>query len=1528
MSPARVPTLPIPAPSARRLRTMSTSHDANQRPLTPNRRAPRGAVAALALAALATAQQPPPRTVEPPIEFSTGQDDNLFSVVRSQEQIHAYEQGLAEIAAGDVRAGVERLHRVLLADAAGVMPVAPGRFLGLRLAVTLALANLSPAAKAAYEELVEREGGVAADLTQLDDTALRQLADRFPAASIGLRARLRLGDLALVGGDARAACGHFRQALDGAAIGSDDERRAADRMYCAGVLLDPIAAAAERAIGALPAVGDDALGALPAAAAAQRPWPGVAGAGSGRAAMPEPPRRIDSRWSAEIVAPGFDTREISQFAMQAIGDLDAVFVNTGHQVVAFDPLRKEALWATIAPMRAAEDEPAAAEPGFGRRRRRSSDDGVNEDSTLAAALGDDVVVAALQVPEKSMNVDFQGGFRVMSKIPMRRLHAFARSTGKALWTHYDELDGPRTRRFRGHDACGAPLVADGVVYAPVHDRAGAIAFSIAAYDLRTGELRWRRLVCSGQQDVNMFGNARAEFAASPLALRDGVLYGASNLGVAYAVEAATGRLRWLSSYDVVRMPRVSFNQQQERPVFFANNAPAVTAGVVCMTPLDSQFVLGLDAENGKPLWRVPAQATVAGVDHRVVWIAGAWPDEFVLAGAGAVAVTARSGGSAARGPQLRAIVDPSELDERGSGALPPRPALCPDGIWFARGDGLRGFDRQGKAVQGSPVGLGRYAPGNLLSVGGLVVSLRQGAIDFAYDANALRGRVEAAAKADPNDPGLLLRLASLRRALLPADADADQRAAVQQAYQDGLDAAVRRGLPTNHPVRQALQRELFAQALAGAQAAAKAGLPTALATTIVARDLAPDDEQWALVHAAVLDAVRRDAARFVAELDRLLARMPDGVFPRVAFPLPRDRSYATGDATPVRAFVAWQKAAVAAEPAAAVAGWQELLEAHGDAPLVGGLAADVARKAIDDLLRANGRGCYAAVEARATAAATAAGDDREALAACVARFPNSAAAGAARVRLLDAAVKAGDLAIAAEVLAGATAQGEPAPGILRRVQVAATARGNHAIAAAMAARLQRHADQASDWPDDGTRPYGEVAKAAPPPPAAAAVAPPAQDLALLRPPPGADFLLLSPTLVAEGFTVPADVPLYCRAENELLAIDARATGEPKPVRFALPISYVEHVLLCGATLVVPDMDAVAGFDCRTGARLWQLANPQRRLLESLGVQQGVLLVTALPRSGDGEGELLGVEPLTGAVLFRRAVAAGELKPKAIAGGVLCMALGRDGGAVVRRLDPISGAVTTTWTIAAAALKQHVQLDVDSLSTRFYPQSLLVHDDLLLLPVDRSLSGDAARVVAVAADGRIAWRWQGPPASQLQMAALRGDTLLLLSATDTGAAQALALDAQSGAVRRTTDAGFDATPRNWERGWLDAPAPALLAIESWADADRTERQLLVVGVADDQPTFALPLGREDGDLVDGPVFGPDFVAFATRPARGNGGCRLWAVSLADRAGMLANGRRQRSLPAAGNVDAMLRVGDAIAVSGARGVLLLGSERGPR
>lgn len=161
----------------------------------------------------------------------------------------------------------------------------------------------------------------------------------------------------------------------------------------------------------------------------------------------------------------------------------------------------------------------------------------------------------------------------------------------------------------------------------------------------------------------------------------------------------------------------------------------------------------------------------------------------------------------------------------------------------------------------------------------------------------------------------------------------------------------------------------------------------------------------------------------------------------------------------------------------------------------------------------------------------------------------------------------------------------------------------------------------------------------------------------------------------------------------------------------------------------------------------------------------------------------------------------------------------------------------------------------------------------------------------------------------------------------GACRVLLLDPDTGAERRAVPVGFDATPRNWQRSWLDEPAPERLLLDSFADADRTERQVVSVECRTAGSAFALPLTREDGELIGAPVHGADFLAFATRPARG-GGCRLWCVSLQDRSGMLPNGRRYRTVAGAGNVDAMAALGRHIAVAGSRGVVLFAADRGPR
>ena len=63
------------------------------------------AIAALAgITAPVSAQEPLPREIPRPVDFVTGQDDNLFSLRRSQEDIHEWELALAEIDAGKLPA--------------------------------------------------------------------------------------------------------------------------------------------------------------------------------------------------------------------------------------------------------------------------------------------------------------------------------------------------------------------------------------------------------------------------------------------------------------------------------------------------------------------------------------------------------------------------------------------------------------------------------------------------------------------------------------------------------------------------------------------------------------------------------------------------------------------------------------------------------------------------------------------------------------------------------------------------------------------------------------------------------------------------------------------------------------------------------------------------------------------------------------------------------------------------------------------------------------------------------------------------------------------------------------------------------------------------------------------------------------------------------------------------------------------------------------------------------------------------------
>jgi|GEM_PF-4190776 len=1480
----------------------------------------RTSVATLLLLAATPSQWRPVRTVPKPIDFATSQNDNLFSLIRSQDDIHALETALEDLKQARHDAAVRRLHELLRVDPVGVVPVAPGRYLGVRSAVVSVLANMSATAKALYEDFAAREAGLlmTQPLDELSPTRLEQLADRFPTTNRGFDARLLIGDRALERGDGLSASANYRAALDASAIDSPDERRAIDRIEVARVLIDPRTTRADAKAGFL---SEAALDVMPAV---EEPAPGqiaINGARSGRTPMDEPIGEPRKFWSEEIRAPGFERRAKGELAMFPVGDLNTVFVATGREVVALDPLDRSVRWVSLSPLRDfgadhwdREDELDGARS---RRRFRSSPgDTINQDMVLAAAVNEDVVVSALQVPDTGANVDFQGGYRIISKIPQRRLFAFSRQTGKVVWQHWDEIDGPRTRRFRGQDSCGPPIIAGDTVYAPIYDRSGAIAFSIGAYDLNSGRLKWRRLVCSSQQDVNMFGNARMEYAASPITLHRGVIYGATNLGVAFAVDALSGRIRWITSYDVVRMPRAMLHGQAERQVYFSNNAPVVIDGVVGLTPLDSQFVMGIDAESGAINWSLPYDARIGDVENRVQWLCGAIGGEFILAGAGVVGVKARPDAGFDGRAAARQIIRPDQIRDPRRSRMQARPAVTAAHIYVPTAERVLAFDRTGAPHLTRPsVSLNGYQPGNLMLVDGALCSLRNRAFELMLDASALLERSTARVRAAPDDPAELLQLAILQRSLLGPEASLTQAAGVQELFERGLQACLERGLPPHHPTRAALQRELFLQALQVAQAAAKAEASSVVELLARARDLAPTEARWIEVQTQLLVLCHEDRERFLRELDALLERSPAGVMPP---PLMMR----------VPAFVMWQRAERGDKsPAVTAQLWQQLLDAYGNEPIAAETAGAVAERALTELIKTHGREVYAAIEGRAAAALKDADGDLAALRDLTRAYPNSLAAERASMTLLDQAVNNGDLGAACTVLARARRNDQVTPGVLRRVQVAALARENRPLAQAMAERLERDGETRSDWRDDEGMSFAAASRAAMSATSAATAKGvptlPSSELAKIAPRTRQEYIRMLPTRVADGFSRPADAPIYVVAGSDLTAFDI-SSGAGQEL-FSESVEFLEHCILCGTTLIVPDMERLFAVDYRTGSLRWELAFEQPRLIESLGVTNGILHISAQPAIPDGNSELIGVEPLTGTTMFQRSLDSQHLKPKPGDGELLLMSITSEVTAI-DRLDPITGAAIARIDCAAVTQPGLLTLRADSLATRLYPQGICADEQRIYLPIDsRNQANPRPQVIALGNDGAVAWRWLGTSGMSLMMAQRCGDRFVVAENSDQQSCRLVLLNAADGSEVRAVDIGYEAAILNWESSWLHNPAPATIAVGSEADLQQHQRQLICIAV-DDGPSFAVPLRPTDGNIEREPLFGDGFVTFGCRPRSAGSPFRLYAIDLTTRRGAFEGNSQARPIRSNGIPHGMAGIGSYTVLATTQGLIVLGTAKG--
>lgn len=204
------------------------------------------------------------------------------------------------------------------------------------------------------------------------------------------------------------------------------------------------------------------------------------------------------------------------------------------------------------------------------------------------------------------------------------LAAYDVSTGRLRWR--------RAANDRNDDSVaagflGAPVERDGVLFVPVTNRGEIWVYALHATD---GNTLWKRFVC-GEPPAGC-----SPWTRISLAVDQGDVYIATGAGVVAALEAKTGRIHWAVRYDRTGIRDVPVNRSAPTAVA-GRSLPGFECDLVIaagrrliVTPSDAKSLFALDRPTGRLLWnapRTPFRETPApdyclGVLGDLVYVAG------------------------------------------------------------------------------------------------------------------------------------------------------------------------------------------------------------------------------------------------------------------------------------------------------------------------------------------------------------------------------------------------------------------------------------------------------------------------------------------------------------------------------------------------------------------------------------------------------------------------------------------------------------------------------------------------------------------------------------------------------------------------------------------------------------------------------------------------------------------------------------------------------------------------------------------
>ena len=1169
--------------------------------------------------------------------------DRPYMLARDPDLENLARKAFALLREGQTLAGAALLERVIAQDPReAVSSVDLDRGVGLLEEIRRQVRALPAKTRAALEKV---QGSRAEPLLRRgaalgDKALLEEVVRRFPGTSFEVRASWILGATALEAGRAWEGASWFRRCLE---VAPSDGAAALGLGLCRVLQGYPP--------GSLPGLVRASLGGsifdrrqllshlsqAPPLLRDPKPWPSVSGTGR---PMAPPPSLLSPGWQQNLDL----SKEVSRgYPVFPVSDGNQVFVCAGDTAKSIDLLSGREVWRYTAPKLWKPTKPRKNVLGMVSARGVLAPP---RGLALAGTLCGDAFVCPLMVGKTGSDASFRS-ISISASIPVRRLFAFDAATGKVLWHHAS----PEMEKLRslsgGWNTAGPPLGRGGRIYVPLVDYGQTVSVYVGCFSAKTGEPLWRTRICSGQIRLNMFGNMTTEFVASPLTLKEGVIYGSTNLGVAFALEAERGEVKWLAFYDSIRPPDKQYTDELYPAMgirsFWGPNAPLVMDHQVLFAPSDARRAFCLDRKTGKLLWRLRPDLDDVRRGTAMRYILGERKGAIFLQGRGVVAVDP----SMRRGRRLltgavRLVVPP---DRMASSATPleliPRGGLADGYIYTVTKEGGIGVWRMdGSAapvmLRSRSAGYGLFGRdaarvGNVLVVPGIFLTAGKTLLSAFLSVEDIVARTESALKKNPGDPNMIHALASaLLKRERPGDLEKASELLKKILSLPGVPASLR------SRARLTLRRALLARA-DRAQEAGRTGRALALAEEAVS--ISPPGPME--LEARVLLAEKLEKAGKTREW-LVQAREIARKYPKERIQVLRGGEETAGPWFLSRIARLLGKSRETAPQA--VAAWRKVFEEFPRLTIAGKPCRNLASRAIAALVKKYGPQVYAQVETRARALLARrkkATDPATVFRAVMEQFPNSRAAGEALHALADEAARLGRME---DLLRGLNSAplGRRTPGFLRRLAQAAKAGGNLWLSEALFRKLAADfGKEISDYPPDGgltlARAAARFAPHPPPPADSMLSATPTRRLAARVPILGGTFtrLLRPVTLGPRDPKVPLVFALQSRLFARPAVADKSALSRDLWSRLAPPSfqGYMPSFLL-GTYLLLPCRKGLAKVDTSTGTIELIAPYPRGFYPRSVLWREGLIVV--VPDVTDG-GDLLVhvVEPFSGVVWGER-----------------------------------------------------------------------------------------------------------------------------------------------------------------------------------------------------------------------------------------------------------------------------------------------------